>query len=72
MIQIAWYLKWGLDMQCPQCQFENVDEAKFCNECGSKIEVSCAKCGKPNPPGSKFCNECGYDLKTSKKALDEF
>ena len=50
-------------MQCPQCQFENVDGAKFCNECGSKLEVSCSKCGKPNPTGSKFCNECGNELK---------
>jgi class 3 adenylate cyclase/tetratricopeptide (TPR) repeat protein len=49
-------------MQCPQCQFENIDGAKFCNECGGKLEVNCSKCGKPNPPGSKFCNECGYDL----------
>jgi class 3 adenylate cyclase/tetratricopeptide (TPR) repeat protein len=49
-------------MQCPQCQFENVDGAKFCNECGGKLEVNCSECGKPNPPGSKFCNECGYDL----------
>jgi class 3 adenylate cyclase/tetratricopeptide (TPR) repeat protein len=49
-------------MQCPQCQFENVDGAKFCNECGSKLEVSCSKCGKSNPPGSKFCNDCGNEL----------
>jgi class 3 adenylate cyclase/tetratricopeptide (TPR) repeat protein len=50
-------------MRCPKCQFKNVDGAKFCNECGSKLEVSCSKCGKPNPPGSKFCNECGNALK---------
>jgi class 3 adenylate cyclase len=50
-------------MRCPQCQFENVDGAKFCNDCGSKLEISCSKCGKPNPPGSKFCNECGIELK---------
>ena len=49
-------------MQCPQCQFENVGGAKFCNECGSSLEINCSNCGKPNPPGSKFCNECGYDL----------
>ena len=38
-------------------------DAKFCNECGGKLEISCSKCGKPNPPGSKFCNECGNELK---------
>ena len=49
-------------MKCPKCQFENPDSAKFCNECGSRLELGCPKCGKPNPPGSKFCNECGHDL----------
>ena len=24
-------------MQCPKCQFENVDGAKFCNECGHDL-----------------------------------
>jgi len=50
-------------MRCLQCQFGNVDGAKFCNECGSKLEISCSKCGKRNAPGSKFCNECGNELK---------
>ena len=49
-------------MQCPQCQFDNVDGAKFCNECGSKLELSCPNCSKLNPPESKFCNECGSKL----------
>jgi class 3 adenylate cyclase/tetratricopeptide (TPR) repeat protein len=50
-------------MQCPKCQFENPDSAKFCNECGSKLELACPQCGKANPSGSKFCNECGHILK---------
>ena len=50
-------------MQCPKCQFENPESAKFCNECGSKLEFACPQCGKANPPGSKFCNGCGHDLK---------
>jgi predicted amidophosphoribosyltransferase len=33
--------------------------AKFCNECGGRLEMTCPKCGKANPPGSRFCNECG-------------
>ena len=46
-------------MQCPKCQFENVDGAKFCNECGYKLEISCPGCSKINPPGSpkKRCKE---------------
>jgi len=49
-------------MKCPNCQFENPDEAKFCNHCGNKIELTCQECGKVNPPGSRFCNECGHNL----------
>jgi predicted ATPase/class 3 adenylate cyclase len=54
----------GMKMQCPKCQFENVDGAKFCNECGCKLEISCPECSKINPPGSKFCNECGHNFTT--------
>ena len=49
-------------MQCQNCQFENPTGAKFCNECGSKLELACPQCGQVNPPGSKFCNECGCNL----------
>ena len=49
-------------MQCPQCQHENRDGAKFCNECGTKLEAACPRCGHLNPPGSRFCDECGAGL----------
>ena len=49
-------------MQCPQCQRENREGAKFCNECGAKLEAVCPQCGHPNPPGSRFCDECGAGL----------
>ena len=54
-------------MKCPKCQFENREDAKFCNECGSKLEIACSSCGKINPLSSKFCNECGYNLTLSKE-----
>ena len=49
-------------MKCRKCQFENPAGAKFCNECGSKLELVCPQCHNGNPPGSKFCNECGRHL----------
>ena len=49
-------------MKCHQCQFENPAGAKFCNECGSNLELACPQCSNVNPPGSKFCNECGHNL----------
>jgi ankyrin repeat protein len=26
-------------MRCPKCQFENIDDAIFCQECGNRLEV---------------------------------
>jgi ribosomal protein L40E len=61
-------------MKCPKCQFENPEGAKFCNECGSKLQLACPECGKVNPTGSKFCNECGERLERAvetEKAVPE-
>jgi class 3 adenylate cyclase/tetratricopeptide (TPR) repeat protein len=49
-------------MKCPNCQFENREGAKFCIECGNKLEIDCSKCRHLNPPESKFCEECGSNL----------
>ena len=49
---------------CAKCGAANLANAKFCNECGAKMEVAgqttpCTKCGAQLPLGSKFCSECG-------------
>jgi class 3 adenylate cyclase/tetratricopeptide (TPR) repeat protein len=49
-------------VKCPKCRFANTEGAKFCNECGAKLELICPSCAKVNLPGSKFCNECGQPL----------
>jgi len=49
-------------MKCPKCQFENREEAKFCLQCGEKLELSCPQCGKELPLLSKFCDGCGQRL----------
>lgn len=59
-------------MKCPNCQFENRDDAKFCKACGSKLEILkpnpepavntasvCPNCGAALKPGAKFCSKCG-------------
>ena len=48
-------------MKCLNCNAEISDNAKFCPECGSKIErVShCIQCGTELTVGAKFCPECG-------------
>ncbi len=52
-------------MQCPKCQYENSNEAKFCMECGTKLASICSNCGKQLPQDAKFCSECGTKVGTS-------
>ena len=48
-----------------KCSVELPNGAKFCMNCGTKIEVVeakevfCTECGTKNPSGSKFCFNCG-------------
>jgi len=57
-------------MQCPQCQFENREEAQFCSECGHKFELSCPECGNSIRISSKFCDGCGCKLESPLEAFD--
>src|SRR5262245_7774569 len=52
-------------MRCPTCSHENASGAKFCAECGTKLELRCPACGAPNGFSSKFCAECGARLSGS-------
>ena len=49
-------------MECPQCQFENREGARFCIECGNKLKILCSKCSHINPAESNFCEKCGSEL----------
>lgn len=46
---------------CPQCEAPLAINAKFCPECGAKIQkkIFCSQCGKPMAPNARFCQECG-------------
>lgn len=55
-------------MKCPKCQSENREGAKFCLECGEKLELVCPQCGKTFPLTAKFCDECGERLSDDKVA----
>jgi class 3 adenylate cyclase len=47
---------------CPGCQHENPAESRFCNRCGTSLELLCSHCESRNPPGARFCNGCGGQL----------
>jgi class 3 adenylate cyclase/tetratricopeptide (TPR) repeat protein len=49
-------------MQCPRCQVENDAGARFCEDCGARLEAACPSCGTPVKPGKKFCRSCGAAL----------
>ncbi len=49
-------------MKCPECQFDNREGVKFCEECGAKFELECPTCKSNIPLGRKFCGECGYNI----------
>src|SRR5262245_22500867 len=49
-------------MTCPRCQAENLDGARFCENCGARLEVCCAACGQPVSADKGFCRSCGAAL----------
>jgi hypothetical protein len=49
-------------MRCPQCQHENSEAAKFCEECGTKLVRVCPNCSHEVNSRAKFCSECGQSL----------
>ena len=56
---------------CPGCGKQNAVGTKFCNDCGTKMEVSkvpCVKCGAELREGAKFCSECGASQEKAKCA----
>ena len=50
---------------CPSCNKMNAPGTKFCQECGTKLEVpdkrNCS-CGAEIAPGVRFCSECGAKI----------
>lgn len=46
---------------CSSCGAKSTPGAKFCGECGSKVqrESTCRSCSQELSPGAKFCGHCG-------------
>src|ERR1700758_3087895 len=49
-------------MKCPQCEFENRPQAKFCEECAAPLARTCANCGHQLSATAKFCPECAHPV----------
>jgi class 3 adenylate cyclase len=55
---------------CAKCKSENLADAVFCAECGTKLELKCPSCAVANSQGSKFCRKCGTALGTQASTID--
>jgi class 3 adenylate cyclase/tetratricopeptide (TPR) repeat protein len=49
-------------MTCSACGVIVRPGAKFCHECGARLEWACPACGAAGAPDQKFCAECGAGL----------
>lgn len=61
-------------MNCKICGAENSPDAKFCRECGQKLDTAeitaapkaeaaiCQNCGTQNPINAQYCRQCGQSL----------
>jgi class 3 adenylate cyclase/tetratricopeptide (TPR) repeat protein len=49
-------------MLCANCGSDNPDDARFCEQCGRKLELTCPACDAPVSPGARFCKQCGAGL----------
>ena len=55
-------------MKCPECQFDNPDNKKFCRECGAQLLLACPNCTAEILPSDKFCGECGHKISIRSEA----
>ncbi len=49
-------------MTCSACGAAAPPAAKFCRECGTRLEWTCPACGAAVAPEQRFCAECGAPL----------
>lgn len=54
--------------KCFYCDYNNPDDARFCEKCGEKLEgTKCPQCGCMNTDESMYCESCGKALKLSRQ-----
>jgi len=49
-------------MRCAECGVENRPGARFCEECGKRLDVLCPSCRTAVPADKNFCGHCGHPL----------
>jgi class 3 adenylate cyclase len=49
-------------MNCPRCQTQNPENARFCLNCGLALARHCSNCQTELLPGARFCMACGQPV----------
>lgn len=49
-------------MKCPKCKLDNREGVKYCERCGTKLELVCPKCRTVLSLDTRFCGQCGEKL----------
>ena len=44
---------------CASCGHDNGGGAKYCEECGTRLQVACGRCGGLLPDDAGYCSQCG-------------
>lgn len=54
----------NVKIRCIECNALNDENAKFCSNCGAKLEKVrvCPNCGKEIDENAKFCSNCGQKI----------
>ena len=50
-----------VELRCSCGAFPPAD-ARFCQQCGTKLLPACDACGTVNEPDARFCKQCGAGL----------
>jgi len=51
-------------MKCPRCQHDNLQGARFCEECATPLARTCSNCGTALSATAKFCHACAHPVAT--------
>jgi len=54
---------------CINCGCDLPQDAKFCNQCGSKQVKNCSSCSEEIDVNDLFCVHCGEKIKTANAAI---
>ncbi len=52
-------------MHCPRCRFDNPASARFCTQCGARLQRQCPGCSAELGEGVRFCSQCGRPVETA-------